>query len=133
MKRYGADLSRAGEAGSAARAEVAMIDRAIGERTAARMAALRTDPPAWITAELGECPSDPARRRTWESAAREVVSYRMEHGVSDRDTAFGPEPEVGAARVSRAFAERSLQRARRELGLEQARVRDRAIEMGPEL
>ena len=40
--------------------------------------------PAYITAELGERPSDPARRATWDSAARGIETWRMEHGIRDR-------------------------------------------------
>ncbi len=110
-----------------------MIDQAIEARTSARMTALRLDPPPYITAELGERPSDPAGRATWESAARGIEAWRMEHGIRDRDTALGPEPGRESDRRSRQWAEQAIRRARRDLGLEQVRAREQAIEMGPEL
>lgn len=76
-----AELARVAEVGHAARAEQAVIDQAIDGRTAARMAAVRLDPPRYTTAELGERPTDPTRREAWESAARGIETWRMEHGV----------------------------------------------------
>jgi AAA domain len=116
-----------------ARAERAVIDQLIAERTAARMAAVRLDPPAYLLAELGEPPGDPARRRTWETAARGIESWRLEHGIRDGDSALGTGRDAGAERRSRELAEQAIRRARRELRLEQVRARERAIEMGPEL
>jgi conjugative relaxase-like TrwC/TraI family protein len=132
LRQREAELAEVAQVGHAARAERAVIDQAIEERLAARMAAVRTDPPAYLTTELGERPTDPDRRQTWESAARGIEGWRMEHGVGDHDSALGPH-EAGADHTSRQFAERAVQRARRELGLEQVRAREQAIEMGPEL
>jgi conjugative relaxase-like TrwC/TraI family protein len=133
LRRREAELAAAAEVGTSARAEQAVIDQAIEERIAARMAVVRTEPPAYLTAELGERPGEPGRRETWDSAARGIESWRMEHRVGDHDSALGSRHEAGADHISRQFAERAVQRARRELGLEQARARERAIEMGPEL
>lgn len=133
LRQRETELAEVAQVGRAARAEKAMIDQAIEERLAARMAAVRTDPPRYLTAELGERPTDPGRRQTWESVARGIEGWRMEHGVGDHDSALGPKHETGADRTSREFAERAVRRARRELGLEQGRARERAIEMGPEL
>jgi hypothetical protein len=133
LRRCEAELGGAGEVGGAARAERAVIDQAIKERLAVRMAAVNLDPPRYITAELGELPSDPGRRQAWESAARQIEGWRMEHRIGDQGSALGPRQETGADRTSREFAERAVRRARRELGLEQVRARERAIEMGPEL
>jgi conjugative relaxase-like TrwC/TraI family protein len=133
LRRREAEVAGLAEVGYAARAERAALDQAISERTGARMTAVRRDPPDYITAELGERPSDPARRATWDSAARGIEAWRMEHGIRDRDTALGPEPERGSDRRSRQWAEQDIRRARRDLGLEQVRARERAIEMGLEL
>lgn len=133
LRQREAQHAEAAEVGHAARAERAVIDQAIAERIAARMAAVRLDPPRYITAELGERPTDPARREAWESAARGIETWRMEHGIRDGDTALGHGREAGGDRRSRELAEQAIRRARRELGLEQVRARERAIEMGPEL
>ncbi|MBS1679678.1 MAG: relaxase domain-containing protein [Actinobacteria bacterium] len=127
------EFARAAEVGQAARAEQAAIDRAIEGRTSARMATLRRDPPGYLVAQLGERPTDPGRRQTWEEAARGIEGWRMEHGVTDRDSALGPRPAEGWARREHGRADQAIHRARRELGLEQVRARERAIEMGPEL
>jgi conjugative relaxase-like TrwC/TraI family protein len=131
--RREAEIAGAPDVGYAARAERAAIDRAIEERVGVRMAAVRLDPPRYITDELGELPADPGWRQTWESAVRGIEGWRMENGVRDGDTALGPEPEAGAARRSRELAQQSLRRARRDLGLEEVRAREQTIEMGPEL
>ena len=133
LRQREAELAEVAQVGHVARAELAVVDQAIEERLAARMAVVRTDPPSYITTELGERPTDPGRRQTWESAAREIEGWRMEQGVGDHDSALGPRPEAAADRTSRQFAEQAVQRARRQLGLEQVRARERAIEMGPEL
>jgi hypothetical protein len=51
--------------------------------------------------------------------------------LGDRDTALGPESGDAAARRERAAAQRSIERARRTLGLEQAHAaaREQTIEM----
>jgi conjugative relaxase-like TrwC/TraI family protein len=133
LRRREAEVAGVAEVGHGARAERAVIDQAIEARTSARMAAVRLDPPDYITAELGERPTEPGRRRTWDSASGEIEAWRMEHGIRDRDTAFGLEPERGSDRRSHRSAEQAIRRARRELGLEQVRAREQAIEMGPEL
>jgi conjugative relaxase-like TrwC/TraI family protein len=133
LRQREAELAEVAQVGHASRAELAVIDQAIEERLVARMAAVRTDPPGYLTVELGQRPTDPGRRETWDSAARDIESWRMEYGVGDHDSALGPRHETKADHISRQFAERAVQRARRELGLEQARAREQAIEMGPEL
>jgi conjugative relaxase-like TrwC/TraI family protein len=133
LSRCEAELDGAAEVGYAARAERAVIDQVIEERVAARMAAVRHEPPGYLTAALGERPTDPGRLQTWESAARGIEAWRMEHGVTDGDTALGPRHETGTDRRSRELAEQTIRRARRELGLEQVRAREQAIELGAEL
>jgi hypothetical protein len=129
LRRREAEFAGAAEVGHAVRAEVAVIDKTIEERTSARMAAVRREPPPYLTAELGEPPTDPARRQTWEEAARGIEGWRMEHGVTDRDSALGPRPSEGWARREHGWAEQAIQRARRELGLEQVRAREQAMEI----
>jgi conjugative relaxase-like TrwC/TraI family protein len=128
MKQRQTELAEVAQVGHAARAELAVIDQAIEERLTARMAVVRSDPPAYITTELGERPTDPGRRQTWESAVRGIESWRMENGVGDHDSALGPR-QADADHTSRQFAEQAVQRARRQLGLEQARAREQAMEI----
>ncbi len=129
LRQREAEFAGAAEVGHAARAEQAVIDQAIAERTAARMAAVRLDPPRYITAELGERPTDRPRREAWDSAARGIETWRMEHGVRGGDTALGHEREVATDQRSRELAEQAIRRARRELGLEQVRAREQAMEI----
>jgi hypothetical protein len=72
-----------------ARAEVAVIDHLLAERQRVALTAARISPPAYITHELGERPSDPTKREAWDRAVRGIGGYRQQHGIGDRDNALG--------------------------------------------
>jgi conjugative relaxase-like TrwC/TraI family protein len=115
-----------------ARAEVAAIDRALDRREAMALAAVRVSPPDYLVAEIGGRPEEGSGRVAWDRAAREVEGYRQRHGLWDRDTALGSEAEDRAVRAEQVAAERSIEAARRELGIEQAPAVERvqAMEIG---
>lgn len=50
------------------------------------------DPPSYITRTLGARPSNGVSDRAWVSAVVAIETYRVEHDVTDRRTAIGPEP-----------------------------------------
>ncbi len=116
-----------------ARAEMAVIDHLLAERERAALAAARVSPPDYITAELGERPDDPVKRQSWDRAVLGIEGYRQRHGIGDRDSALGAEPGDRTARLAREQARDSIRRAQRSLGLEQAPVSERAVEMEIEL
>ena len=130
--RLEADLSERPAVEHCARAEGAVVDHLIEERVRARLAAVRLDPPTYIVAELGERPSDPARRRAWDEAVAGIERYRQEHGIGDRDSTLGPQPQEVSARLRQERARKSIQRAQSELGLEQAPAVGRTIDLGIE-
>lgn len=93
--------------------------------------AARLAPPAYITKELGERPADPEKRQSWEVGVRTIEGYRQEHGVKDRDNAFGRDAGRSAERA-REQAQQHLRQSQRELGRikEAARTRDTDFSLG---
>jgi conjugative relaxase-like TrwC/TraI family protein len=113
------------------RAEAAVIDHILAERARAQTAAARISLPPYLVAEIGRHPRDPLRAQTWDRAAEKIQDYRREHGISDRHSALGTEPEDATARAAREAAQRSLTRSREQLGLQvKAPQRTRALERG---
>ena len=117
----------------AARAERAVAEHLIEERIGMRMASVRLDPPAYLVKELGKPPSNPAKRREWDQAGRHIEGYRLEHGIGDRDSAFGAKPENQLAQREQERAIGTLRRSQQSLGLEQAHVIEQTIDLGVEL
>ena len=119
-----------------ARAEVAVIEHLLGERERAALAAARISPPPYVVAELGERPTERGFKRSeWEGAVRKIERYRQRHGIEDRDTAFGAEPKDETLRRQQRLARESIQRAQRQLGVEQqqAKVAQRSRSIGIEM
>ena len=115
-----------------ARAEAAALDRVLSQRKQAEIAALRLAPPEHIVKELGERPADPWKARTWDRAAQGIEGYRREHGIKDRDTALGRQPEDRTQRRRWEHERENLRHARQRLELEKARARvvERGMELG---
>jgi hypothetical protein len=89
-------------------------------------------PPPYISKELGERPSDPAKRKAWDRGVEGIERYRQGHSVKDLGSAFGREAEHGAERARQVAARRRLKETQRVLGLGQhaARARDLGRGMG---
>jgi hypothetical protein len=113
-----------------ARQELAVADRVLAERRELAITAARISPPAYITKELGERPSDPAKRQAWDRGVVQIERYRQEHGVRDPNKAFGREGKRGAERARQEAARRPLQEAQRALGLGQYAARARQLGRG---
>jgi hypothetical protein len=116
-----------------ARAERAVTEHLIGERLRQRLAAVRIEPPEYVVAELGQRPSDPAKRRTWDLAMAGIEGYRFERGIGDRDRALGAVPDDVMARRQQESARESISQAQTQLGLEHAPAVARTVEMGIEM
>jgi hypothetical protein len=84
---------------------------------------VRLDPPDYLTRELGERPSDPTQRRAWDEAVAGIESYRLGHGIGDRDSTLGAEPRDSLAQLEHQRALESVRRVQRQLGLEQGQAR----------
>jgi hypothetical protein len=76
-----------------ARAELAVVEHLIAERQRLAVAAVRISPPAYVTKELGERPTEPVKRDAWDRAVRGIEDYRQANGVKDKDSALGARPE----------------------------------------
>jgi hypothetical protein len=111
-----------------ARAQVAVIDYLLAERGRVQLAALRISPPPYILKELGQCPSDPHRRSTWDRVAQGIEGYRKENGIRDKDSALGARPDSGPKRAQWEAQQRRVRESQRRLGREQARGRE--VELG---
>jgi conjugative relaxase-like TrwC/TraI family protein len=126
-----AELAETPVPGDSARRELAVIDRVLAERRELAVTAARIAPPPYITAELGQRPSDPDKQRAWDRGVSLIEGYRQENGVKDQSRAFGPEAKPGIERVHQRDAMRQLQReAQRVLGRQAARTLDRGMSLG---
>jgi conjugative relaxase-like TrwC/TraI family protein len=138
IERWRAERNELPVVGHQARAEVAVIDHLLAERERVAFLAARTSPPDYILKELGERPSDPAKRQTWDRAVRGIEGYRHQHGVVDRDNALGRRPEFEPKRSTWESQRRELRESQRRLERSQAverfrdlhRTIDRGIDLG---
>jgi len=105
-----------------ARAELANADLVLAERRQAAITAAKLSPPDYVTAELGERPSDPERRGSWDNGVSEIERYRQEHGVKDPEHALGQGHEHD---WNRQQARERLQQHQIELG----RTQEQGIEL----
>jgi conjugative relaxase-like TrwC/TraI family protein len=132
LARHEAEREELPTAAHDARAEVATIDRILDRREDVALAAARVSPGDYLVAALGERPEGGQERIAWDRAAREVEGYRQGHGIEDPDKALGPDAADRAARREQVTAARSIEQARRSLGLEQTRSieRGQTVEIG---
>ena len=98
------------------RSELAGLDRALAPLEAEyrslrdELAAQELANPAplvWRT--FGERP-DSWRGETWDRAVRDLAAYRLDHGVTDPDSALGPEPADPERRRAWKREHRSIER-----------------------
>jgi conjugative relaxase-like TrwC/TraI family protein len=104
-------------------ARLPVVEQEIARRSAIRRReALRmvlVQPPAYVTGELGERPTDDIHRQTaWGRGARTIESYRHQHGATiESDTpGLGRRPGDLRARSAYLVAHRQLDAAHVELG-----------------
>ena len=96
-------------------------DQVIGEELGRR--------PAWLEHSLGPEPENPRLRDRWQRTARQVVSYRLHHDISDPEHALGPEPDT---HTSGLVVQRAISETRAHLGLELlAPEQDRGYDLDP--
>jgi AAA domain len=92
-----------------ARRERKAAQQVLAERGELAITAARISPPPYIIKELGERPSDPAKRKAWERGVKAIETLRQDNGITDNRHALG-EAQRGR--------ERAAQDARREGGCE---------------
>lgn len=116
------------------RREAEIATQLLDARAAQALTAARIEPPPYIVKELGKRPADPTKARAWDRGVQGVERFRLEHGVKDKGSAFGREPQDAVARAVQKAAQRRLAETQRRLGLEQQRIktreRTRRIERG---
>jgi hypothetical protein len=110
-----------------ARAELAVIEHLIAERQRLAVAAVRISPPAYVTKELGERPTEPAKRDAWDRAVRGIEGYRRANGVRDNDSALGARPEDRIQRRRWEQQQRQLRLSQQTLERTQALGRTKGL------
>lgn len=130
LSRLEAEMQETPTPGDAARREFAVADQVLAERRQLAITAARLSPPTYITKELGERPTDPAKRVAWDRGVAGIERYRQEHGIKDPSKAFGLEAKRGAERARQQAATRRLQEIQRALGLGQHAARARQLGRG---
>jgi hypothetical protein len=130
LARLEAEMRQTPVPTDAARREFAVADRVLAERRHLAITAAQISPPPYIAKELGERPSDPAKREAWDRGVAGIESYRQEHGVKDPSKAFGRESKRGAEHARQEQARRRLNEAQRVLGIEQHARRAHSLERG---
>jgi conjugative relaxase-like TrwC/TraI family protein len=118
------DMPVAGDAGNR---EMAVADRVLTQRRELAIIAARISPPPYVKAELGERPSEPAKRKAWDRGVSEIERYRQEHGVKDPKRALGQEAKRGAERARQQATLRRIHEMQRVLGLGQHAARARQL------
>jgi conjugative relaxase-like TrwC/TraI family protein len=127
LERLEAELREMPVPGDAARREFAVADQVLAERRQLAITAAQIAPPAYIRNELGERPSDPAKRQAWNRGVAQIETYRQQHGVKDPSRALGQEARRAAERARQREVQRRLLETQRELGLGQFAARARAL------
>ena len=128
--RLEVELDRRPAVGDAARRELAVADQVLAQRRELAVIAARISPPTYVKTELGERPSDPARRKAWDRGVSQIERYRQEHGVKDQTRALGPKMKRGAERARQEATRRRLLEVQRVLGLGQHAARARQLGRG---
>lgn len=125
-----AEQERWSEVGHQARAEAAVAEHVLTERARAAATAARISPPDYITAELGDRPSDPTKALEWDKAVRGVEGYRTRNGVVDRDSALGPKSKDLSKQHEQAEVRQQIERTQRQLNRSHERAAERAVDLG---
>ena len=71
--------------------------------------------PPWLQQTLGERPAN-WQTPAWDQAARSLARYRLDHDITDPNTALGPQPERGPERTQWEQARGTLEQDQRQLG-----------------
>ncbi|HXV05909.1 MAG TPA: MobF family relaxase [Solirubrobacterales bacterium] len=111
--------------------EAGAIEAVLAGRRQLALTAARISPPAYVTKELGERPTEPELRWDWDRGVEKIERYRQEHDVRDKEHAFGKsEPKDRIQRIGREVAQEELRRTQRQLGLD--RGTERSHDVGQE-
>ena len=94
------------------RIELDAIGEVLDERLRQQTNRAVADPPSYITKILGPRPASGAKDRAWVRAVVAIERYRVEHDITDRRTAIGPEPtSTGAPSIGTGSTTPSVMRS----------------------
>ena len=99
------------------RLQVDAIDGVLRERIRQNIVRSVADPPNYIVRTIGPRPAGAAADRCWVSAVVAVEGYRVDHDVTDRRTALGPEPHRWEASLDWYAAHEAVVGAQVQLGI----------------
>ena len=130
LERYRAEMDTLAPIREEARRELAAVEEELASRERLATAAVCIAAPPYILSELGQRPANPAEAKAWDRGVSVIETYRRDNGVSDRTTAFGPEPKGGAAKARQHKAMERTARLQRQL--REVAVRKRVLERSAE-
>jgi conjugative relaxase-like TrwC/TraI family protein len=81
------------------RRQAAAIAAVLHDRVHRSICQAAHDPPGYLTRTLGPVPGDQPGYQRWLDAATRIETYRLEHGVTDKRSALGPEPHGAVDRL----------------------------------
>jgi hypothetical protein len=110
------------------------IDGVLKERIRQNIVRSVAEPPNYILRTIGPRPAGSAADRSWVSAVVAIERYRVDHDVTDRRTALGPEPRQWQASLDWYAAHETIADARVQLGIRRPERQLPALEVeGPSL
>lgn len=130
LERLQAELAATPAPTDAAQREFMVADQVLAERERLAVAAARAATPAYIRAELGERPTDPAKQKVWDRTVADIESFRLRNGVSDPKRALGRVVERSAQQECQRQTQRQIREANRQLGRGEFAAQRRSIERG---
>lgn len=116
-----------------ARAELANVDLVLSERHSTAITAAQLAPPEYVVRELGERPGDPVQRRSWDRGVGVIEGYRQKHGVTDRESALGKEPNDAIERSDWTEQRTRLAEQQRALQRQQVHSLEHDLDYGMEI
>jgi conjugative relaxase-like TrwC/TraI family protein len=120
LREETAKLERLAPPSTEARREHEISGELLAKREEQMLLAVRLSPPGYVVKELGERPSDPEKARAWDGGVRSIESYRNEHGVNDKSSALGREPQSGSReRLAHDRTQDLIREAQRRLDRQQ--------------
>jgi hypothetical protein len=110
------------------------INGVLKERTRQNIVRSVAEPPNYILRTIGPRPAGSAADRSWVGAVVAIESYRVDHDVTDRRTALGPEPRQWQASLDWYAAHETIADTRVQHGIRRPERQLPALEVkGPSL
>jgi hypothetical protein len=130
LERLEGDLAKLPPPSDVARSEFVVADQVLAARERPEIVAARAAPPPYITKELGQRPTDPAKQQVWDRAVGDIQSFRMRNGITDPKRALGREVDRTVQRDRQRQTQSRIREAKRQLGRGEFASRGRSTERG---